>query len=642
MILFFFILFLIVAVLALIIYYFRNKQVAHYHTTQIITSSSSKPLTFSSESDADQTPLNTVFHRFNHASYKEWLLWISRQDAGLRQIAFEKLVDHLLGPPKHWGFITHEVLHSIAGFRTQESFEVLVKFFRLTRRMWNDYKSVPRYYGISAKLLVELDPDKGLVVLNQEFKEVSSVHQSIEKKQCILSALSSLPDKSKIKSFMIELVSDKEEPVQVRSKALGLIESFSEKDKLEAFREILDSFYIRNKIKMENSDNFTFQEFSRKVVNFIGSSILNAGFAKILHSRNLAPILVASIQELISKNNNLSSIKLFTIAKVNNNLSETLSLTLAQNAAFTNTEREAFLGELTPVKLDYEYLTGITEEFCLPIPRANEVEYNHLKDLLLQSAPNTNNSKSKAGLMLIGSADYKKLYYTKAVSLERRWRFLYINAKEVLTKENFSQLHGRLNEIPKPCVIFVDNISLLFKDDDTAAASPRQKLLQALQIQALDKRCFIAGSVPPSLFYSKEASSINLIQRMENNLLPNAFDVDQNEEEISKNLLKNLIMQLSSSRFENEKSGERFIDEIEKEYKGSSSLEIYFHAVRNIQYMLFAFKQLCPLDKVKLYEDKFNDLSDQSLHQEHLLAQTNETNNQEKISEQELKTSTSE
>lgn len=646
MILLFFILFLIVAVGALVIYYFRNKNVAHYHTTQILSPGFSNPLTLknlSGDYDEEETPLNTVFHNFNHSSYKDWLIWINKQDSCLKQVAFEKLVDHLLGPPKHWGFITHEVLYSIAGFRTQESFEVLVKFFRLTRRMWNDYKSVPRYYGITAKVLVELDPEKGLAVLNQEFQEVSSGQQSVEKKLCILEALSALPNKSKIKDFMTGLVSDKDETTKIRSKALELVCAFERGDRVESFKSIMDSFYARNKFKVENSDTFTFQEFAGKVVHFIEHPYLHETFKKLLGTKNLGLVLSNSIQELILKSGKLTPIKLFSICKINNNISETLSQALAQNAGFSSTEREAYLGDLIPSQINYEYLTGSVDEFSLPIPRSNESEYSFFKEIFLQASPNNENSKSKSGLMLTGSLEYKKLYYARAVSLERRWRFIYINVEEVKTKEIYTQLHSRLNDAPKPCVIYIDNVYLLFKDDESSAVTPRQKLLQTLQIQALDKRCFIAGSLPSSLTYSKESSSINLIQKIENNLLKNSFNVDENEEEISKHILSSLVSQLASTRYENEQSGNRFIEEMKKEYSSASSLELYFHGVKMIQYMLFSFKQLCPLDKIKLFEDKLSDPTADISEKETKEALPEEgSNGQENSATQELNTSTPE
>jgi hypothetical protein len=555
----------------------------------------------SSTTTITDTTVTEIFYMFNHSSNRDWCEWLKKQNTDIKQTAFDRLVNHLNNDPMYWGFATIEALNSLTVFSAEEIFGVLVDFLRRAKKHWGEYKSIPIYYSTAMNLLGHIEPKGAIEVMEEELQAKLFAKAETEKQKIIVDALTKMQDENfGVVELLFDIVTDSTEELEIRKYAIEQSTHLKRPEAVKLYQKLIEDYLeLGERNELSRTENLVCEDLFDKASRYINSSDLFPSIEKFCQSEHVKKIAVSAIVDMINDDDSLNVNQLFAISQLEDSADDEIKKTISAKNALTDREKELLL-EPTPSQMNEEYLSkSELVDGRLPIPEIMTPDYRGFCDLFFKNKfldPNNPDDKIYGGLLATGIEELFKLYYTRAFALEKKWRFLYVDVKKINTKEKYDEFYHKLAKLVKPCVIYIKDPQLLYEEsfakDETVI---RQKVLHALTIQSLDKKCFIAGSIKDNFDEIKDKSIAAAIDKLCAKFFPQTVELNKSDENKKLEIIQSILDKVDVEKRIKEKD---FIEEVLLSSENKSLIELYFYVLRQVKTMLMVYKNIQSLKDI--------------------------------------------
>lgn len=501
-------------------------------------------------------PLGSVFHKFNHDSAATWLAWILRQDINTKEAAFNNLVAHLHGSPKHWGFVTIEVVRAIAKFGKPENIDIIVNFMTQVRKLWGTYRSIPLYYETASQLLVDLDP----YVAKQIFvDELALTHQADigyeDKKRILIASLSTLKKGAGADLVLSEIISDKQELHSIRTYALFASEALVEEESSNVYRQVAASYLQTTESPLEEPEDLIYDRVADALLEDLRDEQTWKIVIKICLNPFLSRKILFGLREILaSKKNKFSPERLYTLFSLPTVDKVETHRALALRYELIEDELMAILEpSINKNLLNQEYLLNYDEKPEVIVPKSLEPCYNKLSNCLSkQASPNEEGAEVQGGGVIIGGdSEFDKLYLIKALAHNRSWSFVYIDLNKILYKNDLDAVISLLENTPKPYIAYLVDISPFLgvskANDDDMTQSLLAKLKKIIERYSVDPMFFAAAAAPGDIFDDSGLLKPKFSEICRD-LLPHAYELESASQEFKLQTLSYYLDKLADNR----------------------------------------------------------------------------------------------
>lgn len=556
--------------------------------------------------------MTEVFHLYNHDSEKQWLNWIIKQNKETRDEAATKLINHIGNRPEKWGYLTLEVLNCLKGFKDHQVDNPIGVFISRTGSLWREYKSIPNYYQKATEVLASINPSYALEIFKDEFNKKSNTEISLEKKRILLHLLPTLGSLSK--DLMVEILTSNYESNTIKSQALRGCKTLDDEIRKSIYLETLISLaykYKELKRPLRLEDASFLEDLIEDSLSYIGKRDLHEAVNALLHNETVIGNVVTAITKYLNKQSSqLTLIELLSLSKLHDNKQKDIKRLLAKR-------NDLDLNEINNIILQ-DYINNLDENNLkdplfraeCPIPDFYSDFYKEFKNLFFKSIDEDRNricDKNFGGVLICGNEIIEKLYFCRALVLEKSWSFTYLDLETIIDKNSYQKMHEEITNLNKPCLVYLKNSQVLFDSNHT---SYKEKFAQMLTIQSLDPKVFLAGDVPITYEQLNSKELKESIRTLCSKYFPFITEINTKPVKTKQTLLENLLKNISTHRFENRR---KLFSEFMDLGKDKTTLEFIFSILHGFITMLLVFGRDVPYKNIQNLEDQFQNLSNENI-----------------------------
>lgn len=576
------------------------------------SNSSSTVSSYDSDMENLENPLAEILYLYDHESEKKWLEWIVKQDEETQAEALRRIVEHLQGPSKHWGYITLEVLGVLHGFKDKGIEENLGAFFKEVGKLWGEYKSLPNYYERAAAALAEINPQYALKIFGEEFDRHASAQTTEERQKIIIDTLP-LVENLGI-GMLISILKDNEESQAIKTHAFNTARKLDNDDfrriVLEALKHQVSRFNSQGR-DIKAADLQLVQDLLREAIRYIGQT----NFFKVIKNaceinKLREEVIISLVRRLKDETISINAMEAYAMTLLQDNAQGDLRKALASLHDLDDAEVLNVCTAATAKSISETDLKRNELKFeKLPIAEPFRNQYENLKDLFFQPQSNSGGliavcEKSYGGILLTGNNEQEKLYFSKAFAQEKNHNFGYIDLSHVVDKETYNSVVAVFSTLRKPYVLFIDNADLMYPTDNSMTSSYREKFSQTLYIQAMDAKSLLVGSIHKSFDEIQDDDSMQYsITKLKTKFFAQAMEFNKREEGKKPELIEDYLKYISTTRFENRTD---IVHEMMELGKEKSFLEFAFFISSTFATMLMVYGKGVAYSEVKKLEDRFN------------------------------------
>jgi hypothetical protein len=132
----------------------------------------------------------------------------------------------------------------------------------------------------------------------------------------------------------------------------------------------------------------------------------------------------------------------------------------------------------------------------------------------------------------------------------------------------------------------------------------KAKFVQALSIQAMDNKSFLAGDILVPMEKANNSELKDKINMLRSKFFPQVFEINRAPNIIKYKIVEDSLKFISSHRFENRKN---LCDELYEAGKEMSPLNFIFFTMQTIATMLIVFGRDVPYQEIKKLETEFKE-----------------------------------
>ena len=466
-----------------------------------------------------------VFINYHHDHVREWVEWIKKQSEETQKRGFAKLIEHLKEHPRTWNKVTIDVLVAVSYFRYPESIPLLKNFIITSHRMCDSYPILSEAYITAVKGLILNDESVARDIIDQQ------IHLERNKKEVmylISTAMGLFTFDLDITNIAVSLIAYPELNFKDREAIINSLSRKPAEHLEEIFLRSVDRF-IELDQRVENFSKDCLKVFSlvlAKAVGFYGDSRFSTVEALCTsnHLRlNSFEIIGESLGENQISFNIENTYKYYAYANTNEE-KKLVQKALAQRNSLTYQElmvtRAYDLRETFPFSRKPLFAEKISEKIRLP---ADLEDFRNIvsDSLAPQIIQNENGDDvNGGGILLTGDAFWEKLYTSRSIAAEKKWKFIFLDYQYFLEEEGnplFEELRNELLNSPHN-LIFIENIH--FAKDDR-----EQILFERFRQWATETNIYYTGSIPKEISVNEATIKADLKTYLPRDLFPAMRDV---------------------------------------------------------------------------------------------------------------------
>jgi len=486
----------------------------------------------------------------------------------------------------------------------------LGEFFQRTGRLWHDYKSIPNYFEKAAEVMVVIKPDYALSLFKEEIEKKNNNQTTLEKKRILTNLLPSLAEKAI--DLMVELMTDSQETFSTRSYALRTADHFDLPVRSEILLKSLQQMVTRHRrpqVELRTEEMLFIQDLMERCVEKISDIHFFLELNKACNNPRLQKLVLEPlVNHLTNPNREPSKQELFHALKIKDNHLFDLRRALAKKNMLELTETNNFVLQRLPEDLTRDVLlTAPSMELLTPIPESLESQYEIIKALFFrnhEAHDYVTSEKIFGGLLITGTEDLEKLYFCRALAKEKSWNFSFIDAALITNKESYANASRILNELRKPYLLYIINPDALYSKVNMEIDVQRAKFVQALAVQAMDNKSFLAGDILVPMEKAKNSELKDKINMVRSKFFPQVFEINRAPHTIKYKIVEDSLKFISSHRFENRKD---LCNELYEAGKEMPPLNFIFFTIETIAAMLIVFGKDVPYREISKLETEFKE-----------------------------------
>lgn len=552
--------------------------------------------------------LGSIFYLYNHDNEKDWLRWINKQSHETRVKAALMICKHLEGDPKFWGYITLEAIECLKGFKDLLIDHKLAAFIHKTSKIWQEYKSIPSYYEKAASILAKINPDSAVEHFKEELDKQSTSQTAIEKKRILINILPVMREKSK--DLMIDILSSSSENFGIKSHALRLTLKFPKKIReeilLETFKKLISKHKVSSR-SLKTEELHFIQDLIYDSISLISKKEFFDVFNEACYIYQLQKIITELLIKYLNDNSKKhTSLEYYASSQLQDNKNHDLKKTLAKIQNLTSIELDSLILQPTVQDISETSLRSIPiDETDVPIPKILKKEYDEFKNLFFKNIDEfevVTSEKIFGGVLVTGTDDIEKLYFTKALAKEKNWNFGFIDIANIDSRESYQKTIEIFSILRKPYVLYIKNPHLFYSKINPDTDSFREKFAQTLGIQSLDSKSFLVGDINIKMEETKHSDMGETIRNLKYKYFPQSIEINKRSETSKNEIVGELLKNISSLKLENK---DELWHELSKNAENLNSIEFIFFVMRTLSLMLLVFGQSVPYNELKKIEERF-------------------------------------
>ncbi len=572
-------------------------------------------------------PLRSVFYEYSHNSSADWVNWAKGSDDETKVKAYGQLVEHLEGSPKHWGYITLEVVGAIAKFEDPRDFDILVDFMARVKELWGRYKSIPLYYETICRLLVGMNPMNAKKLFSNELQNISTVEIGYQdKKLALITSISILEQGMGADAELAKIIVDANEMEEVRFYAISAASVLVEEESLEVSKIVAKHFIENTRSKLNPSD----KKILKKVLFDLCLSIEDEDIWTLIIEackvRYIEEYAIPILRDLIVDSKiEMSPERLFNVFNLEDNDVKDLTLALAKRSGLTSDELSFVSSpglQLNEFCVE-EILEKGDDESEYPLSESLKSSFNKIIQALSKGGSKSvdGDELTGGGLILGGESELEKIYLTKAVATSKKLSFIHVNPAEITTSYIAEKLIWTISRMPKPILVCVSDLRLFFKvNGEFIDDSNLNKLYRVLERYSSDPMFFIISSVPDLI----EESKPDYLKNVSKRLFPVAFDIKAASMELKSEVFNNCLLHVSEEKRDENIKPESILTD-----KYKSIIECEAKALHYFKTCLLIHGKLVPADEYAQLVEEYERLN------KDVVSRTKEARAEKKVLEKE-------
>jgi len=543
---------------------------------------------------AKNSVLSQIFIKYNHKDIDAWIEWMKLSNPNTRNKAIETIINHIESAPANWGGVTAEAIRALSKFRNKDHIATFRETLAVAKKSWLKYKVSSSCYEAALKAIIEIDEDLGIKTLEDELTKKLSVGND-GKTISIVNALSACSEEANIDNLYIKILSNPEETLRAKNHTINVIlKSSPEKSSnifFACFKKYIDE--TKEPISLDNLNiyetifNQCVKANNSKSFDYVLQACNHKFLAK--STLNILDLVIKSSKETFQPDQlykllfNIKDER--EIIKGALEVSHSLNITEKKILKY-NDPLQVFKFEKAPL-----VVVNIENATAIEVPKIISEYYDSLLTAI-KDRGRMKQSGQAGGILITGCAEEEKLLLCRAISVERRWSFIYGNYNDLASSgsrtKNFLDAMNR----NKPCIAYIDNFKQILNNQNDS-------FVKNLRMIANEPSIFLIGSINEDAPVNDRGYS-KLIETSQDlmYLFPKTLEINKCSDSFKNRILMNKLTGISPNR------GLDVIEELEinKPTEDMTPLEYEKFLVDYLTISLLIFGKL-------VHSDEFNKLT---------------------------------